>query len=47
MLSEWLEKQENASWDQLLKALRSPSVQLMDVAKQIETQLLDGKFRCE
>ena len=47
MFSEWLEKQENASWDQLLKAMRSPSVQLKDLAKQIETQLLDGKLRCE
>ena len=47
MFSEWLEKQEDASWDQLLKAFRSPSVQLKDLAKEIETQLLDGKFRCE
>ena len=44
MFSEWLEKQENPSWDQLLKALRSPSVKKMDLAKKIETQLSDGKF---
>ena len=47
MFSEWLEKQENASWDQLLKALRSPGVQMMELAKQIEIQLLDGKFKWE
>ena len=47
MFSNWLKKQVNASWDQLLKALRSPSVQLMDLANQIEVKILDGRFRCE
>ena len=40
MFAKWLDTQENAIWDQLLEALRSPSVQLMHLAKQIE-QMLD------
>ena len=42
MFTEWLET-ENASWDQLLEALRSPGVQLMDLANHIE-QMLAGKY---
>ena len=42
MFVKWLDTQENASWDQLLEALRSPSVQLMHLAKQIE-QMLDDE----
>lgn len=42
MFAKWLEIEENASWDQLLKALRSPSVQLIHFASQIE-QMLDLK----
>ena len=41
MFKKWLET-ENTSWGQLLEALRSPSVQLMDLANQIE-QMLVGK----
>ena len=33
MFKKWLET-ENASWDQLLEALRSPSVQLVYLASQ-------------
>ena len=40
MFAKWLETEENASWDQLLKALRSPSIQLIHFASQIE-QMLD------
>ena len=39
MLAKWLQ-QERASWDQLLEALRSESVQRMNLANQIE-QMLD------
>ena len=42
MFSKWLEAQENASWDQLLEALRSPSVQLTNLANQIK-QMMVGK----
>ena len=40
MFAKWLETEENASWDQLLKALRSSSIQLTHLANQIE-QILD------
>ena len=40
MFAKWLETEENASWDQLLKALQSSSVQLIHLANQIE-QILD------
>ena len=42
MFAKWLNTQENASWDQLLEALRSPSVELMHLANQIE-QMLDDE----
>ena len=41
MFKKWLET-ENASWDQLLEALRSPSVELEYLANQIK-QMLVGK----
>ena len=40
MFAKWL-KQENASWNQLLEALRSPSVELMHLANEIEKMLDD------
>ena len=40
MFTTWLQ-QDVASWDQLLEALRSPSVQLEYLANQIE-QMLDN-----
>ena len=40
MFAKWLDTQVTASWDQLLKALRSPGVQLMDLAREVE-QMLD------
>ena len=36
MFSKWLETQEDASWDQLLEALRSPGVQLESLANKID-----------
>ena len=42
MFVKWLDTEENASWDQLLEALRSPSVELMHLANQIE-QMLDDE----
>ena len=41
MFTKWLNTQENASWDQLLEALRSPCVQRMDLASQLEKTLDD------
>ena len=40
MFTKWLQTQENASWDQLLEALRSPSVQLKNLANQIDQMIL-------
>ena len=46
MFKKWLETQENASWDQLLEALRSPSVQLMTLANQIDQMLVGKDMYC-
>ena len=44
MFMKWLESQENASWDQLLKALRSRGLQMETLATKIENMLLgNGK----
>ena len=40
MLQLWLRRQPNATWNQLICALRSPGVHLNDVAKEIESLLL-------
>ena len=45
MFKRWLET-ENASWNQLLEALRSQSVQLMYLANQIEQKFV-GKCMCK
>ena len=41
MFAKWLATQESANWDQLLKALRSQSVQEMTLASRIEQMLGD------
>ena len=40
MLQLWLHRQPDATWNQLVCALRSPCVQLNDVAMEIEAQQL-------
>ena len=35
MFAKWLDTQENASWDQLLEALRNSGVQLESLANRI------------
>ena len=42
MFSKWLNTDELASWDKLIKALRT--VQLNDVASHIEQLLLRGEY---
>ena len=42
MFSKWLNTDELASWDKLIKALRI--VQLNDVANDIEQLLLQGEY---
>lgn len=42
MLRLWLQKQPYATWNQLIEALKSPGVELFDVAAKIEG-MLNGK----
>jgi len=44
MLHLWLKKQPNATWNQLIEALKSPGIELYDVAAKIEG-MLKGKLR--
>ena len=40
MLQLWLDRQPNATWSQLIEALRSPGIKLNDVASKLEGMLL-------
>ena len=40
MLQLWLKKSKNATWNQLLQALRKPNIGLNDLASTIETLLM-------
>ena len=40
MFELWLKKQPKASWNQLIEALRQPSVELDTLASKIEQMLL-------
>ena len=42
VLKKWLDTTTDASWNQLIKALRSPSVQLDYLAGQLEQMLIPG-----
>ena len=44
VLERWLETTPDASWNQLIRALRSPIVQLDSLADQLE-QMLDIKCK--
>ena len=39
MLELWLDRQPEATWNQLIEALRSPGIQLNDVASKLERML--------
>ena len=39
VLEKWLDTTTDATWNQLIKALRSPSVQLDDLAGELEQML--------
>ena len=39
MLELWIGKQPEATWNQLIKALRAPGIELNTVASQIEGML--------
>ena len=40
MLELWLKRQPNATWNQLIKALRAPGIELNNAASKIEKMLL-------
>ena len=40
VLEIWLETSSDATWNQLIRALRSPSVQLYDLADQLERMII-------
>ena len=44
MLKLWLRKQPKATWDQLIRALRSEGVERNDVAYKIKKKLIKGKI---
>ena len=43
MFQLWLKKQSNASWNQLIEALRQPSIKLVAFASKVEQSLLKPK----
>ena len=43
VLRKWLDTTDNANWNQLIKALRSPSVQLNSFASQLEEMISKSK----
>ena len=47
MFKKWLDSQEHASWEQMLTALRSRSVQKNALANKIENMLIrEGECYC-
>ena len=46
MLKLWLARKPEASWDQLLEALRDPSIKLKALAANIENMLSKGIVIC-
>ena len=40
MLELWLKRQPNATWNQLIKALKAPGIELNNAASEIEEMLL-------
>ena len=45
VLERWLQTTPYASWNQLIRALRSPSVQLDSLAEQLEEKMLGIKCK--
>ena len=43
-LKKWLETAPDATWNQLIEALRSPGIQLIDLADQIEQMIKQCKI---
>ena len=40
LLKKWLETTTDATWNELIRALRSPSVQLVSFAEQLEQMMI-------
>ena len=46
MLQLWLRRKPDASWNQLIEALRAPSIKLETLALKIEGMLSKGTITC-
>ena len=44
MLQLWLDRNPEASWDQLIKVLREPNIKLNSLAEKIKTMLSKGTY---
>jgi len=44
MFSKWLETRDDASWDQLIEAMRT--IELNSVASDVEQLLVQGEYVC-
>ena len=44
MLQLWLDRQPDASWNQLIQAFRAPNIKLEALASKIEEMLSKGKY---
>ena len=42
MLELWIDRQANATWNQLIKALRAPGIEMYSVASTIKNMLIEG-----
>jgi len=42
MLELWIDRQRNATWNQLIKALRAPGIEMYHAAFEIESMLIEG-----
>lgn len=42
----WLEKKHDASWNQLIQALRKPNIKLENLASKVENMLSKGTVVC-
>ena len=46
MFQLWLKKCSEATWNQLIKALRVLGIEMFELANKIESMLLMGMYRC-
>ena len=46
MIEEWLEIRKDASWNQLIEALKSPGIELLHLASEINGRLRGKVILC-